>query len=198
MQIVEFGTYPTKVGLIVRGMTGPQADPRMLEQHADCVLSNGAPVGFYGEGPPRSGGNTSVVSNTFGVNLNGVVYDYHAMFARRRYYVDLASAKGYGVISTMVTVNVTDNQARLFNGYWRQRLARPGGFDIVGNNCSSRASEAFVVAGIVRAGIPGIDTPVHLYRQLVHVQGPYRTATYSGHIGFVKSASLPGYQVVID
>src|SRR3954465_15474811 len=102
MQIVQFDAYPTKIGLIVRGMTGPHADPGMLDQHADCVLSDGAPVGFYGQGPPRSGGNASGVSNIFGLNLNGAVYDYHAMFVRRRYYVDLATAKGQAVLSTML------------------------------------------------------------------------------------------------
>ena len=199
MVVVDFNTFPTKVGFVVRGMRGPDADPRLLDQHADCVLSDGSPVGFYGEGPPRTGaGGFSDASNSVGFNMTGAVYDYHGMFLKRRQYVDLRTAKGHDVVSTVLTVNVTDQQGRLFDGYWRQRLLKPGGFDFVGNNCSTHASEAFVVAGILAGSIPGLDTPVHLYRQLVKAQGVHRTTSYTGHVGFLKRSNLPGYQVVID
>lgn len=38
------------VGLIVRGKCSQEHHPDNLDQHADCVLSNGAPIGFFGEG----------------------------------------------------------------------------------------------------------------------------------------------------
>src|SRR5260221_10661309 len=34
------------VGLIVRGKKSHEHEPGLMEQHADCILSNGAPVGF--------------------------------------------------------------------------------------------------------------------------------------------------------
>jgi hypothetical protein len=64
----------------------------------------------------------------------------------------------------------------------------PGSFNIVGDNCSTHASKAFIDAGILTDGIPGLDTPDNLYRQLV-TKLPGKTTTMTGYIGFVPKAS---------
>jgi hypothetical protein len=47
-----------QVGLIVRGKKSHAHKPDVMEQHADCILSNGAPVGFFGEG--NNGSSNSI------------------------------------------------------------------------------------------------------------------------------------------
>src|SRR5919109_2095929 len=53
------------VGLIVRGKSGPAHHPGVMEQHADCILSDGSPMGFFGEpvnGTPKGAASSGVMS----------------------------------------------------------------------------------------------------------------------------------------
>jgi len=43
--------------------------PDLMNQHADCILEDGSPIGFYGEGNDQSG-------NRIGMRMTGIVYDY--------------------------------------------------------------------------------------------------------------------------
>lgn len=189
---------PSTVGLVVRGKRSATHVPGLMQQHADCILPDGSPIGFYGDGPPRtSGGSSGGSSNTLGMNMTGLVADYTKMRMMRPQYVDLATAKKYGVMSTILTIRVTTGEAFAFLDYWIKLSAKPGGFDIVGNNCSTHASDAFITSGILSDGIPGLDTPDNLYRQLVTVKTG-TTTSYSGHVGFTPSSTGDGFDVVID
>lgn len=76
----------TRIGLIVRGKFGPAHAPDLMAQHADVILPDGSPIGFFGEGPAYSGGSLgSGSSNRSGMNLRGMVYDYELMRINRRY-----------------------------------------------------------------------------------------------------------------
>lgn len=195
MTTVEF--TGSVVGLIVRGKTSADHVPGKLEQHADCVLSDGSPIGFFGEDGANTGASSGQGSwNTSGMNLKGAVYDYHLLRFQRPYYVNGASAAKVDLKSTLLVVDVSPALAVMFSDYWHQLKADPKGFHILGGNCSTRASAAFVYAKILPHGIPGLDTPDNLYRQLV-AEREGATTSYSGYIGFTPKAS-GGYSVVVE
>lgn len=173
----------TRIALIVRGKQNAAHEPDVDAQHADCILTDGSPVGFFGSGAGWSG-----VSGRVGMGLDGVVADYSWFIAHRPYYVDLTLAKRYGLISTVLTVDVSATAAAQFAAYWARLRLSPGDFELLGNNCSTHASDAFVSSGILPGGIPGIDTPNNLYKQLVAVKRGL-TKSYSGLVGFTKRAS---------
>jgi hypothetical protein len=158
--IVGFTSGRNKVSLVVRGKQGPDHHPDKLDQHADCILQIGAPMGFFGEGNDGS-------LNGIGLGMNGVVYDY-ALFQRHRpQYVDLNMAVSRRVVSTVLMIEVDRTTANKFDEAWWRMRTNPGSFDIVGNNCATHASAAFIYAGLVTSGIPWMDTPDNLYGQLV-------------------------------
>jgi hypothetical protein len=171
---------PGRVALIVRGKKSSTDEPDLLAQHADCILPDGSPIGFYGTGNDQSG-------NSIGLRMDGQVWDYPMLSTRRVFYVDFDSAVAYGAISTTLFVQATTAQARAFVSAWATMKSSPGSFNIVGNNCSTHASKAFIDAGILPDGIPGLDTPNNLYNQLVATVGT--TMPMSGYIGFIPKGA---------
>ncbi|MBS0314533.1 MAG: hypothetical protein JSS05_10140 [Proteobacteria bacterium] len=176
------------IGLVVRGKTSRGHHPGVMEQHADCILSTGAPVGFYGTGRGTSG------SGSTGMGMSGIVYDFSMLLRYRPYYIDIVEAKKYSMKSTIAMVQVVPAEARAFDAAWATMSGSPGGFAILGNNCSTHASKAFVAAGILPGGIPGLDTPDNLFEQLV--TSTRKTLVYSGYVGFVPRGA--GYDVQVD
>jgi hypothetical protein len=187
----------TMVGLVVRGKRNVAHEPGVMAQHADCILPGGAPIGFFGKGPNRSGGGNSASSMNVGMNMRGVVYDYRGFLVNRPFYVNLADAKRGQVVSTVLTVSVSASTAVKFAAYWAKLQASPGGFDLLGNNCSTHSSDAFVATGILEHGIPGLDTPDHLYRQLARAL-PGSANSYSGFVGFSPSTTPGMFDVVVE
>ncbi|MEI2743427.1 MAG: hypothetical protein V9G63_13535 [Candidatus Competibacter sp.] len=184
------------IGLVVRGKTSPSHDPGALEQHADCILADGSPVGFFGEAGAGSSGRSGSGSwNSTGMNMKGVVYDYPLFKIHRPFYVGMAEAKRYSVKSTVLVITVSKAQALLFKDYWNKLKANPGSFYLLGHNCSTHASDAFIYAGIITGGIPGLDTPNNLYKQLV--TSFTQTVSHSGFLGFTPKAA-GGYEVAVE
>ncbi len=169
-----------RIGLIVRGKTGVGHSPGLMEQHADCILGSGEPVGFYGTG---NGGR----SNGVGMNLSGVVYRYDKMYAERRAYVDFEIAKSQELCSGILLISATPPQVKKFTEYWEKLERTPGGFDILGDNCSSHASAGFVYCGLLKNGIPGLDTPDNLFRQL---QPRTSSQAFFGCVGFTRGSTM--------
>jgi len=165
------------IALVVRGKKSPSDEPSVLDQHADCILDDGSPLGFYGTGNNNSG-------NGIGLRMDGVVWDYSILRTTRIFYVDFDSAVAAGAISTTLFVTVTTAQARAFRSSWMTMQSSPGSFNIIGDNCSTHASKAFMDAGVLPGGIPGLDTPDNLYKQLVATL-PGKTMPISGYIGFL-------------
>jgi hypothetical protein len=187
------------LGLIVRGKYSHQHSPDLMAQHADVILADGSPIGFFGEGDAySSGASGSRSSNKSGLNMKGVVFDYHDMNVHRPYYVDLEMARSkYKVVSTVLLLEVTKQAAALFSDYWAQLKANPKLFNILGYNCSTRASQAFIHAGVARSGIPGLDTPDNLYRQIFAIKGGM-VSVYVGYLGFVPKSPGRGFDVFVD
>lgn len=165
-----------RVGLIVRGKKSHDHAPGVMEQHADCILSNGLPVGFFGEG------NDST-SNSSGLGMNGQMYDFTELKRHRPYYIDKNMAATYGTVSTVLLIYVSTQQANDFDQYWSDLDKSPGTFNILGGNCSTRASGGFKKAGILAGGIPGLDTPNNLYKQIC-IEKKGKCWMISGYVGF--------------
>ena len=184
----------SQVALIVRGKNSATHAPDLMQQHADCVLSNGSPIGFYGQGNDgSSGGGSSGIGdvskasaasfNSTGFGMTGVVFNFAQLSRRRANYVDATIARGTGTISTVLLIQTSRAEATAFDRAWAEMTLDPGSFHIVGWNCSSHASTAFQKSGILAGGIPGLDTPDNLYRQLC-TEKAGKFTTHSGYIGF--------------
>jgi hypothetical protein len=184
--IVGFSSGLKRISLVVRGKLSPDHHPDKLDQHADCILQNGAPIGFFGEGNDGS-------LNGIGLGMNGVVYDYQLFQRHRPHYVDMNIAIARRVVSTVLVIEVDQNTANRFDQAWAQMRTNPGSFDILGNNCATHASAAFIFAGVVTSGIPWMDTPDNLYGQLVDTVPAARRTSYSGFTGFLPVAD--GFQM---
>ncbi len=187
MPTYQFTFAGDKVALIVRGKISHEHEPSKLEQHADCALSNGSPVGFFGEGNDAS-------SNASGMGMQGVVYDLQALSRKRAPYVDGKIAQAMGVKSTVLFVPVSAAEALAFDAAWAAIGKAPGSFQILGGNCSTHASQAFRKAGLLSGGIPGLDTPNHLYQQLCFEKAG-KVSTISGYVGF--TAHGKGYMLSV-
>ncbi|HEY6527390.1 MAG TPA: hypothetical protein VIZ65_01760 [Cellvibrionaceae bacterium] len=202
---------PDVIGLIVRGKKNADHSPGKLEQHADCILPCGQPVGFFGEGGDASSGSSgpsfssflkswangpSLSWNSSGLNMKGKVAYYDDLKKIRPMYVSAELAKRYDVCSTVLLLKVTRAQAELFAQYWIDLKLNPGAFNIIGKNCSTYASGAFIATKIVTDGIPGLDTPNGLFEQLKakHV-GEKRII--SGFIG-AQPTSGTNYDLVVE
>ncbi len=197
------------VGLVVRGKRSATDHPGWMAQHADCVLDNGSPVGFFGEEGAGSGGSSGRApsssgrsgvrstgsSNASGLNMKGVVYDFAILRRMRLPYVDLTAAERANVQSTLVKVNASDMEREKFAAFWRGLYSKPGVFNLLGGNCSSHAAEAFAAAGMIPAEIPGLDTPDNLYEHLLRQLGA-RCTSYSGFLGFERR-SADAYRLIV-
>lgn len=199
-------TGSDRIGLVVRGKKSHAHEPDLMAQHADCILSNGAPIGFYGEGntgsssggssgSAASGKKSAGSSNSTGFAMSGVVYDASSLARKRAPYVDLGIAKGTNTISTVLLVQVSASEALAFDKAWSGMATDPGSFQILGWNCSTHASQAFKKAGVLSGGIPGLDTPNNIYKQLCF-EKKGKVSMASGYVGF--SASGSGYIVTIE
>lgn len=187
-----------RVALIVRGKQNAGHAPGKMEQHADCVKSDGSPVGYFGAEPGRanaSGGQSGYLSSAVLVGIGGAVYDMNAFNIHRPYYVDASVARAYKALSTVLTVTVSSGEAKKFDEYWASLAKDPGTFSLLGRNCSTRASGAFAHSGILSGGIPGLDTPDNLYQQLVAERAD-RCASYSGYVGFQMAGN--GMSVIVE
>jgi hypothetical protein len=187
--IVDFSKGPKRIALVVRGKLGPTHHPDKLDQHADTIEQDGSPVGFFG-----TGNNGSF--NGIGMGMDGIVYDYPLFQRYRPQYVDQAMAISRRVVSTVLIIEVDKATADKFDDAWSKMKSSPGGFDILGNNCATHASKAFIAAGVLDSTIPWMDTPDNLYDQLVDKVPAGKRTSYTGYVGFTPRVS-GGYDLVI-
>lgn len=168
------------ISLVIRGKVSEDHNPSWFNQHSDVVLSTGAPVGFFAA---SSAYGSKMFSN------DGDVFDFETYKSLRPQYVDVTVAKQMNSISTICRIEVTDLQAQKFDQYWKMLASdvdsKKERYNLIGNNCSSRANQAFVAAGILDKEIPGLDTPNNLYEQLKN-KYPGSFACKSGYVGFKK------------
>jgi hypothetical protein len=187
MTLLNLGT---SLGLIVRGKESFGHSPGVMEQHADSILADGSPVGFFGLANPGflySSGS----SNSIGLGMAGDVFYYQDFIDNgREAYVSGTAAQNSGLISAVLLVPATLNEQMKFKSFWTNKNLHPGKFHLLGKNCSTTSSLAFEHAGILTTGIPGLDTPDNLFRHLARIRPS--TAHY-GYLGFEAVGS--GYSV---
>jgi hypothetical protein len=178
----------SSIALIVRGKIGPDHHPPIDDQHADCILKWGSPIGFFGEGITIGG-------------IPGKVYTYSIFCSKRPWYVSLDSAKSRSIVSTVLQFSVTGTEATEFQNCWHGMAAHPDMFGYIGNNCSTHAARAFARAGIIDAEIPGLDTPDNLFGALQAARPDARSN--SGYLYFSSISSSTNeldqaFRVTID
>jgi hypothetical protein len=157
--------------------------------HSDCILSTGAPVGYFGEFAFFSG--------------KGFVSTFSGFAGSRPHYVNIANARATPCISTVLIMQVGPTRAKAFRDAWISMRAKADGFGLVGNNCSTHASRACYAAGVIRSPeVSGTDTPSNLYDQIVGAGlAPWRSI--SGYLGFAPRSKgtdemLMDFDVTMD
>jgi hypothetical protein len=170
-----------KIAIIIRGKHNIGHEPELLNQHADVVLSDGSPMGYFG---------SEGYSPSVGMFMRGLVINYHEFSAiNREAYVDARVAKQQRVVSTICYFPVAPQQAKKFDQWWKSNDNLADGrnsnfsFSLLGNNCSSHANKALKHANIISGSIPGLDSPQNLFLQLKSKFGS-SFKCQSGYIGF--------------
>jgi hypothetical protein len=175
--VVQLDFPGDRIALVVRNKHSHTHHPDLGDQHADCILANGAPVGFFGD----------MTGRTVPMGVKGYVATYPIFRSTRPHYVDMGSARGAKCISALLVVSASATEVREFMTTWNHMRASPDEFSIASNNCASHASRAFMDAGLLPDGIPGTDTPDNLYDQLVRALGARCTVEF-GYVGFMPRA----------
>jgi hypothetical protein len=177
-----------KIGYIVRYKSGHNEDAEEGGGHSDCILTRGAPVGYFGDGI---------------VGAPGRVGTYSYFQATRPHYVNLPDARSNPCKSTILVMDVGKQRAEAFQRAWISMRAKTDGFSILGNNCSTHASRACYAAGVIRSPeISSVDTPNNLYEQIIKDNlVPWRS--HSGYLDFTPTSDgtdemMLSYMVLLD
>src|SRR5262245_27798558 len=104
------GARKNKVALIVRGKLNRNHSPGLNSQHADVVLTNGEPCGFFGEGGGISGwagdAKAGALKRALGaMRMKGAVYNYRDFESTDQAYINAAEALRAGKVSTVLVID---------------------------------------------------------------------------------------------
>jgi len=179
------------IALVVRGK-GRRDLPPGDGGHVDVILPSGAPAGFFvapsfeSAGASGTGGRNG--TGISGMGAPGYVYGYADFCANRAHYVHMRLARAHNALSGVLLMSVSPAHATRFHRAWEAIRMRPGSFDIIGSNCASHAAIAFGMAGLIPAGIPGLDTPDNLFHALRNRHASNCRDVY-GYLGFLPRIS---------
>ena len=204
------------VAFICRGKTSLSQSPNLTDQHGDCVLENGAPIGFFGEDfnaavdIGRVVGEAALMSLVPGVGptlgfalgfgdtytrRDGLVRTYHGFRTARLEYVSISEAKAKRQLSGLVMVPVSAREAQDFRSSWQTMRLDPGAFHYLFNNCSTHAAKAFARANIISPTSETIETPDHLFQYLMKNRSGAND--HYGYVGFTPVAGGGGGDIDI-
>ncbi len=175
-----------RIALVVRGKRARMHAPPD-NGHADCILRSGAPIGFFVDTATEDGWWPGEALTAL-AGVPGGVYTLPTYANHRAHYVDRPLARTQNCISGVLVLQVTLSQAEAFQRAWTSLRARPGGFRIIGNNCSTHAGQAFAEAGLVGREISGLDTPDNLFHDLLRRHAG-RVEDHYGYLGFESIGS---------
>lgn len=194
------------VAFICRAKTSLAQSPDLMDQHGDCILENGAPIGFFGEdfNPMvdigRVVGESALMSIVPGVGpvlgfalgfgdtytrRKGLVRTYHDFRTARPEYVSISEAKAKRQFSAIATVPVSVQEVQDFRSSWQAMRLNPDAFHYLFNNCSTHAAKAFARANIIKPTSETIETPDHLFRYLMKTRSGAKD--YYGYVGFTPA-----------
>jgi hypothetical protein len=188
---------PFQIGLLVRGKRDENHKPGIRKQHADCILSTGEPIGYFFQGGFTLS-SSAVPTGLLGADLaskEGTVMGYDLMRRCLPPLVVANSARGAGLPSTLLLIDASEGEAKLFDLYWKNERQKPGSFYLIGRNCSTYAAEAFRQAGIISSSIPRMDTPDNLYWHL-RTHSTRKTYSYFGYFGLKESFQKMDYEIL--
>jgi hypothetical protein len=116
MAVVELPFQSTSsIAVVTRYKTTHTAMPKGGTGHTDCVLPNGAPVGFFSTGLPIS---------------RGVVYGYALYASTRPHYIYAADARTASCISTILILNVGKKRCEQFLKAWLSMRAKTTSYSL--------------------------------------------------------------------
>lgn len=170
MAVVELPFQSTSsIAVVTRYKATHTAMPKGGTGHTDCVLPNGAPVGFFSTGLPIS---------------RGVVYGYALYASTRPHYIYAADARTASCISTILILSVGKKRCEKFLKAWLSMRAKTTSYSLFSDNCASHASTALHAAGVLRRSeIPGLDTPGKLHDTIIK-DGLVPWISQSGYLEF--------------
>lgn len=185
------------VGCVIRNMRNLNSYEPTYNQHIDCILPSGEPVGFFGRPGPGSSGPFSASWNSLALNEIGNVFGYDRLLLIAPELVDLEEAMKKNVLSGVLILQFPEknqDKAHCFHKYWVEAKGAKKGelkpFHIIGRNCSTFAYNGFKESNILNERMSYIfDTPRKLFDALIRgsKNEGYTLKCYFGHVGFIES-----------
>lgn len=99
--------------------------------------------------------------------IKGEVRNYNDLVGLRQHYISVEAAQnaehdgetGLKIVTDLVRIRVTREQADKLRQGWYELKRNPPDFKLLGHNCATRLNDIFAQAGILPAGLPGVDKP---------------------------------------
>lgn len=161
------------VDVLFRHLSHGDAEAPGPMVHAEILLPDGTLRGFYAADGTDAGsaGQRRILAQ------KGVVADTAWIRENRPQYVDATVARAWTkkgqsrpILTTRLRIPATPAKVRGLEAAWRRLAAADPHFRSIGNNCTTKAAESLIEAGILRGsifgGLPGIDRPSRLYNEL--------------------------------
>jgi RHS repeat-associated protein len=164
----ENGVVVEKQSVFVVNRSGG-ARTGTTEGHIDMALPGSGLVGYFGFG---NGGSANGIGMGMTGNLNVTPNDWVTGPTARPQYivgagVTLPDGRTIpGVLSTICEVKVCPADVAKMNAEVAKLKAKPGTFNIAGNNCATNGCSILGAGGVMPGGISGIDNPQNLLDQL--------------------------------
>jgi hypothetical protein len=202
----------TIIGLLARGVREHDSNGHFKDQHADCIIPIDGVIGFTQGQGPASGGSLSYPSAYCTMNVEGGVLTTEelekmakkgptqAIKEQALMMIDARFAKKNNYSSAVLLIQAPNSTVNLFIEKWQELRDNPKPFHILGGNCSTRAKEIFVEAGVIPHKYFFIDTPHQLFEYLqnsLSLTPNYKIQTFFGYVGFEKKEHELGYDLIV-
>lgn len=204
---VHINLDKTIIGFIARGVTANNSNANFKDQHADCIIPHTGLIGFTHGGPGSSGdavfldfnreGGVSITSELEFIAKNSHI---RAQKEQALKMIDAEYAKKNNYSSGVILIQAPVPNHNSFIEGWMELHRAPKPFNIIGGNCTTRAKEIFVAAGILQNKYFFIDTPCKLFEYLhesLSLTPGYTIKCFFGYVGFEKKSNEFGYNLII-
>ncbi len=180
------GERTVEIGILLRKQftEDPCKNPDRVYRHIMVLLPGDRIIG-YNVRPGEIGAFRYIFMNS-----KGVVRELPRLKEIRRHYIDADYAQkvtykgreNLHMVTVWVKLKVTPEQAQRLTECWEELKENTPPFRLWGNNCASRAAECFVKAGILPWGLPGVDRPASVLKEVMRHYPD--TTTEEGYFGF--------------
>jgi hypothetical protein len=174
---------PDEIGIACRYKAGPGVRSTDEGGHADAILPNGVPIGYYAR---------TKRDRRLAIIAPGMVKRGEALRAHRPEYMDAAGAHARRCPTTFAIIPVGAARAAAFAREWERLAAQPPHFFAIGGNCAQVIHGALVRAGALPRRLLAPGSPDALFRAVHRAHPEARIA--SGFASFVADAA-GGYRI---